>query len=101
MHFVIEPRLFMAKVEVVHVPASGEPQRVLVPFASGMCVANALEQSGMLKQFPELAGMPVGIFSKPVSLDTLVKPGDRVEIYRPLTLNPMEKRRLRAKKNQG
>lgn len=39
----------------------------------------------------------VGIFGKLRSLDWQVKAGDRIEIYRPLRVNPMEARLERAK----
>lgn len=88
----------MANVDVVHIPADNHPLQAQVVFVSGMTVAQVLEQSGLLSKHPELCHMPVGIFSRMVSLDTPVKSGDRVEIYRPLTLDPMETRRRRAKK---
>jgi putative ubiquitin-RnfH superfamily antitoxin RatB of RatAB toxin-antitoxin module len=39
----------------------------------------------------------LGIFSRRVAADYPVEPGDRVEIYRPLDLDPMEARRKRAR----
>lgn len=39
----------------------------------------------------------VGIFGKVVPLNTILKSGDRVEIYRPLCQDPMEARRKKAK----
>jgi putative ubiquitin-RnfH superfamily antitoxin RatB of RatAB toxin-antitoxin module len=40
----------------------------------------------------------VGIFAKKVAPERPLKAGDRVEIYRPLILDPMEARRRRAKR---
>jgi putative ubiquitin-RnfH superfamily antitoxin RatB of RatAB toxin-antitoxin module len=40
----------------------------------------------------------LGIFAKKVPADHVLKEGDRVELYRPLTLDPMEARRRRAKR---
>lgn len=88
----------MAKIEVVYIPADQSPLRTQVTFVAGMTVANVLEQSRLLENHPELVGLPVGIFSRTVQLDTQVKSGDRIEIYRTLTLDPMETRRQRAKK---
>ena len=88
----------MANIEVVYIPVNQSPLHAQVAFVAGMTVANVLKQSGFLDKYPELNGMPVGIFSRAVELDTLVKSGDRVEIYRPLILDPMETRRQRAKK---
>ena len=87
----------MANIEVVYSPINQSPMRTQVAFVTGMTVANALAQSGWLERYPELTGLPVGIFSQVVPLDRLVKLGDRIEIYRPLALDPMETRRKRAK----
>ena len=63
-------------------------------------VALCIRRSGILETCPELKleGMKIGIYSRKVGLDTVVKEGDRIEIYRPLLINPMEARRLRAQK---
>ena len=64
----------------------------------GSTVEYAIRQSGLLTQFPEidLEKIKVGIFSKLVTLDTLLRDRDRVEIYRPLIADPKEIRRRRA-----
>ncbi|MBS4097446.1 MAG: RnfH family protein [Sulfuricella sp.] len=56
----------------------------------GATVKDAIEKSGILKQFPEIdvATAKAGIFSKLVKLDSAVADGDRVEIYRPITCDP-------------
>jgi putative ubiquitin-RnfH superfamily antitoxin RatB of RatAB toxin-antitoxin module len=53
-------------------------------------VQNAIEQSGILSKFPDvdLTRCMVGIFGRTSELDTLLKPGDRVEIYRAITADP-------------
>ena len=53
-------------------------------------VQSAIEQSGILRKFPEidLANCSVGIFGKVAQLDVALKPGDRVEIYRAITADP-------------
>jgi putative ubiquitin-RnfH superfamily antitoxin RatB of RatAB toxin-antitoxin module len=53
-------------------------------------VQQAIEQSGILNKFPDidLATANVGIFGKGAELDSLLKPGDRVEIYRAITADP-------------
>ena len=53
-------------------------------------VQAAIEQSGILKKFPELelANCTVGIFGKVAQLDAALRPGDRVEIYRAITADP-------------
>lgn len=84
-------------VEVVY--ALPQLQRVIeVPWVAGMTVAQALEASGIFKQFPELnlATVKVGIFGRPCQLDRKLKAGERVEIYRPLALDPKQARRLKV-----
>lgn len=56
----------------------------------GSTIKEALEFSGLLKQFPDidLESQAVGIFGKISKLDTKVVDGDRVEIYRPITADP-------------
>jgi len=67
--------------------------------AAHMTVHQAIEESGILQQFPEidLTTNKVGIFGKLAQLDGELAAGDRVEIYRPLIADPKEARRQRAK----
>lgn len=56
----------------------------------GTTVQEAIERSGVLKQFPEidLEAQKVGIFGRVAKLNKVLEPGDRVEIYRPITADP-------------
>ncbi|ENU79811.1 hypothetical protein F975_02440 [Acinetobacter sp. ANC 3789] len=67
-----------------------------VEFQQGMTVQDAIEQSGLTMQtdLPQL--LQVGIFGVKVSLEHTLQTGDRVEIYRPLLINPQDIRRNRA-----
>lgn len=53
-------------------------------------VGEAIARSGLLQQYPhiDLAVQKVGVFGKVVKLDSPLKPGDRVEIYRPIIADP-------------
>ena len=53
-------------------------------------VKDAIERSGILRMFPhiDLSTQKVGIFGKIVKSDAALRPGDRVEIYRPITCDP-------------
>ena len=66
-------------------------------------VREALTQSGVLEKFPEISLElnKVGVFGEIVELGHVLSEGDRVEIYRPLSMDPMEARRLRAKQNMS
>ena len=88
------------RVEVVY--AAVHKQRVVsVDLQPNMRVIDAIRQSGLLAEFPEIsmAHNKVGIFGRKVSLELQLKAGDRVEIYRPLKCSPQEARRRRALNN--
>ncbi len=53
-------------------------------------VRDAIERSGILRQFPhiDLETQKVGVFGKLVKLEAALRPGDRVEIYRPIVCDP-------------
>jgi len=87
----------MVEIELVYAPAEGPLLQRYFSLKSGSTVADALEASGVFTSHPETKDLAVGIFSKQVPLHSLVKSGDRIEIYRPLIIDPMEKRRQRAK----
>ena len=88
-----------APIELEVVYALPEAQSVLdVSVPPGTTVEQAIRRSGILERFPEidLSSNPVGIFSRKVSLQDPVSAGDRIEIYRPLSIDPKAARRRRA-----
>lgn len=89
----------MITVEVAY--ATATKQRIIVVQANeGLTVKRAVERSGIVRFFPEidLTTATFGIFSQGCSPDTVLRDGDRVEIYRPLLCDPKEMRRQRAKR---
>ena len=60
-------------------------------------IEEAIKLSGVLRLYPEinLTNQKVGIFGKITPLDTAVKDGDRVEIYRQITVDPQTVQRRR------
>lgn len=54
-------------------------------------VREAIERSGVLKMFPhiDLDTQKVGVFGKVVKPEAALRPGDRVEIYRPIVCDPL------------
>lgn len=91
-------------MELIEVAFATPVEQVLlrVEVATGATVRDAIVASQVLERFPqiELATATVGIFSRPCTLDDLVRDGDRVEIYRPLEMDPKEARRRRALKGK-
>jgi putative ubiquitin-RnfH superfamily antitoxin RatB of RatAB toxin-antitoxin module len=72
-----------------------------VELASGSTILQAIVASGVQRVVPDpVDAMMVGIYSKLKKLDTVLKQSDRVEIYRPLLVDPMTARRARANKKR-
>ena len=84
-------------VEVVFAGA-GQPIRREVAISEGGTVMQAIEASGLMSVLAAGSVDParLGVFSRRVPPDHVLQAGDRVEIYRPLMLDPMEARRRRA-----
>ncbi|HEX6832511.1 MAG TPA: RnfH family protein [Rudaea sp.] len=70
-------------------------RRIEVP--AGSTALDAVRAAGLAERvaMPPLASN-LGIFSRPVEPQTVLRDGDRVEIYRPLKADPKESRRRRA-----
>ncbi len=86
-------------VEVVY--ALPDEQAIIpLDVPAGSTVMAVIERSGVLERYPQidLTQHAVGIYGQRVTLETRVEPQDRVEIYRPLLIDPMEARLLRAQK---
>ena len=69
-------------------------EQVIIPLAvnNNATVEDAIRQSGILETYPEISleVNKVGVFGKLSKLDTRLKTGDRVEIYRSLIADPKE-----------
>jgi len=89
------------QVEVIYATADHqELRRLTVPL--GTTVMQAIMASGIAPDLPAeaIAADRLGIFSRRAAPDDVLADGDRVEIYRPLTLDPKEARRRRASGNR-
>jgi putative ubiquitin-RnfH superfamily antitoxin RatB of RatAB toxin-antitoxin module len=88
-------------VEVVYAEADRQVSRMVRVRPAGT-VAEAIAAANLQSDFPGLEIDPerVGIFGRMVAMDQVLRDGDRVEIYRPLKLGPMEQRRLRAERQK-
>lgn len=88
------------KVCVCYAASPEEQIELPVVVCEGASVQEALLQSGILARYPEihLENCALGIYSKRTTLDAKLKSGDRIEIYRPLSIDPKDARRARAKK---
>ena len=79
--------------------AAGKQILRQVELAEGSTVKQAIDASGIAEMLPDAAidARHLGVFARRVTPDQIVRDGDRIEIYQPLMLDPMEARRRRAR----
>ena len=106
----------MIDIAIAYVDEQGQQHYQELSVPAGTTIINALRSSGVLNlpNLPNLAKFTtwcnehlscdtnhkawyVGIYSQKVRLDTVLNAGDRIEIYRPLTIDPMAKRKSKSK----
>ena len=68
--------------------------------AQGTTLAEALANSQLLKELPDLAIDKVGIFGRLEKPDTVLREGDRIEVYRPLKADPKDRRRKQVEEQR-
>ena len=89
----------MSDIEIEVVFALAEKQLlVAMSVPRGTTVAEAISDSALSRHFPEenLDALQVGVWGHLVTTEYVLSDGDRVEIYRPLELDPREARRQLA-----
>lgn len=88
-------------VEVVYSPAAGQVECVALRLPPGATVADAIAASGLAARWPECGGLDAGLWGRRAGRDARLSDGDRVEIYRPLRVDPKQARRQRARRAQA
>jgi len=86
-------------VSVAYSPRAGEVDEVNLMLEPGATVADALRASGLQARYPAAAldALPVGVWGAFCRRDDVLRDRDRVELYRPLRVEPMEARRRRQR----
>ena len=84
-------------VTVVYSPAPRVVREVVLQLSAEVSVRDAVRASGLLDEFPEieLRRLSVGIWGRKVTPGEALREEDRVEIYRPLQVDPKVARRER------
>ena len=91
----------MLRIELAYSPAPRQVQTMQLAMPAGSTVADALHATGWLQEHGfALETLRCGVWGKVQPLDQSLRDGDRVELYRPLTVDPKEARRLRYKKQR-
>ena len=90
------------RIEVAY--ALPQRQRIIALDVEAGCTAfEAAQRSGIVEHFPEidLSLATLGVFGRVVERDEPLRDGDRVEIYRPLLIDPKAARKARAETRDG
>lgn len=77
-------------IELVWSPSEGDVRQAVFTVAPGTTVGQALA-----RQQVAVGQLKVGVWGRIRALETLLQDRDRIEVYRPLTVDPMEGRRRR------
>jgi uncharacterized protein len=89
------------RVEVVYCPRPGEVDRSELQLPPGSTLAQALEASGLLQRHGLAAeAVRAGVWCRAAAPETALRDLDRVELYRPLQVDPKEARRLRYRQHK-
>ena len=90
----------MASDLAIEVAYATPEKQLIVPclVEPGTAPRQAIRLSGINAHFPEIdvEHCAIGVFGKAIADDYALRPGDRIEIYRPLLADPREVRRQRA-----
>ena len=96
------PNKFMAskvllRLTVVYAPSARQLDEVKLSLEAPCTVLRALQQSGLLLRYPEIDNLHalIGVWGRRVKLDHCLRDQDRLEIYRPLRVDPKIARRER------
>lgn len=86
------------RVEVAYALAHRQ-MVITVELPAGVTLRDAILHSGICRHFPEIDPdhCTAGVHGRPRALDSTLRDGDRVEIYRPLIADPRDSRRRRAR----
>ena len=85
------------RVTVVYSATARQVTEVSLLLKTPCRVLDALQKSGLLAQWPEIdrCDTVVGVWGRKAKLDVLLRDQDRIEIYRPLRVDPKAARRER------
>ena len=89
------------QVSVAYSPRAGVVDEVVLTLPRGATLVDAVHASGLLDRHAgiDLAQARLGIWGRVQAPQTLLREHDRVEVYRPLNVDPKEARRLRYRKS--
>jgi putative ubiquitin-RnfH superfamily antitoxin RatB of RatAB toxin-antitoxin module len=91
----------LLRIELAYSPAPRQVQTAQLELPDGSTLADALRASGWIDQYglaPDT--LNCGVWGRVQPWDAPLRNGDRIEIYRPLKVDPKEARRQRYRKQR-
>ncbi|HKX40000.1 MAG TPA: RnfH family protein [Burkholderiaceae bacterium] len=90
------------RITVAYSPQAGEVDVCELRLPAGSCVADALHASGLAQRHPQLAldHVALGVWGALCDAQRVLRDHDRVEVYRPLQVDPKEARRRRQQQQR-
>lgn len=87
----------LLRVSVAYSPCARVVDEVALTLPNGATVLEALQASALAQRHPglDLAAAALGLWGTPCRIDDPLRDRDRVEVYRPLRVDPKEARRRR------
>lgn len=89
----------MITINLAYAASANQQLYMTLQIKQGTTAAQVLTMKDVKAQLKLADTEHLGVFGKRVSTDYVLQANDRLEIYRPLTLDPMKKRRLKSKTN--
>lgn len=88
-------------VELVYAPTPHQLMHVALQLPSGSTAADALQRSGWRDEIGAEAfdGLKLGLWGRACAPETVLRSRDRLELYRPLQVDPKEARRQRYRRD--
>jgi len=85
------------QVSLVYSPQARQVDERVLHLPPGTTAGQAVQSSGILEALSklDLSVMELGVWGKRVAADYVLQQGDRIELYRPLTVDPKVARRER------
>jgi putative ubiquitin-RnfH superfamily antitoxin RatB of RatAB toxin-antitoxin module len=90
----------LLRVEVAFSPRAGVVEIVELGLPAGSTLRDAVERSGLAAREAPAEPFAIGVWGRRCAPGDAVHDGDRVEIYRPLQVDPKEARRLRQRRQR-
>ena len=85
------------RVEIAYSPRPGEVQRLTLTLPAGATVADAIARSGWAPS----EALKIAVWSQPRAPTDVLRDRDRIELCRPLKVDPKEARRQRYRSHRA